>query len=115
MSETETTTEPAPAPETKRGRGPTRPEVRFADLVGEAQRIDPAARDAFLTALSGGELPAAIRAAAKTTEAELKAHLKTQEACIAAMRARAELIEEANRLPNYLRAALGAAICAKEE
>jgi hypothetical protein len=90
----------------RRTRGPTRPEIRFADLVTSVTRLPRVQQQALLESLGGPEGAAVLRAEARTGRAELREYVARREAEFSAMETRAGLVAEADRLPQHLRNAL---------
>ena len=102
----------APIPETpaeteaKRGRGATRPAIRFADLADALADAPDAVRERALLAVERETTAVELRAGIRTAKADLRAHVLGTERDIATAETVAALIEEADKLPDHLRRAL---------
>lgn len=97
-------TEPTtPAPETPKGRGPTRPAVKFADLVEEIQKRGD---DRLVRELKSGTSAKSIREGVKTT----RATIKSMERDIVAHEEIADILARVEELPPHLRVALVALV-----
>ena len=104
----ETTTEAE-----KRTRGPTRPAVKFADIVVDIAEMPDKSREVLLNALESeaGTVTAKwLREAAKEKRKCLREIIAGQEAEIADLEARSVVMARVDELPATLRAALPAAI-----
>ena len=88
----------------RKGRGPTRPGVLFADLVEDCEK-HPHVAD-VLHALSANANAKEIRESAKARRKSLKEHVQTEEGEIAIQDETADLVARAEKLSPALRLAL---------
>jgi len=116
MSETEANvTPPETTAEEKKGRGPTRAAVKFADLVEDVAKLDGMAKARLLDAFSNGLTAKDHRETAKQERRLLREHIEKAEASIAANEGLAALLTRVEELPPPLRLALPVTIRAGEE
>jgi len=116
MSETEANvTPPETTAEEKKGRGPTRAAVKFADLVDDVAKLHPETRKELLVALADGGTAKVVREDAKAQRKALREYVTDKEAAIAILDELAALLARVEELPPSLRLALPVTIRAGEE
>jgi len=116
MSEIESAPETTSETERK-GRGPTRPVVKFADLVEDVARLDEVARSEFRVTIESSPVATAkeLRDIVKQRRKALKDYISDEETSLGHLETRAALLARVEELPPALRVALPAAIRAGEE
>lgn len=106
-SETTTGPETTPAaPPPKKGRGPTRDAVKFADTVEAVGRWSPEDRATLVRAIQGGITAKTARDATAVGKRSLAAHVKEREAEFRREERIADTLQTVEGLSPILRAAL---------
>lgn len=104
MTEPTTLPPPSETAEERKGRGPTRPEVKFADIVSDVRNREDVAD--IRAHIERGTTARMVREAVKVTRAEIK----RLERSIADAESRADILARVEDLPPYLRKALVAVL-----
>lgn len=109
---TEAAVQPATTEETqeaaRRGRGPTRPALRFADIVTELEEAPVEIREGALKQIRAHVSADSVRSLAKQKRADLRVHVLGAEKDIENMERVADIVSDVEKLtPKLARAILG--------
>lgn len=109
---TEAAVQPATTEETqeaaRRGRGPTRPALRFADIVTELEEATPEIRERVLNSIRHKASADSIHDDAKRMRSDLRVHVLGVEKDIENMERVADIVSDVEKLtPKLARALLG--------